>query len=113
MVREEGKRDKMRTRLGKRAMGYEEKLERGEGSEWARRCWEEIKKRGEERGSRWEEQRKEFYRIRGVSVEWVKRSREEGREIRGEIEEGDREVQRSRKDTIGYKGQGGIDGIKR
>jgi len=30
MVREEEKREKMRTRLGRRAMGYEEKLEKGE-----------------------------------------------------------------------------------
>jgi len=59
MVREEEKREKMRTRMGRRAMGYE-KLERGEESEWARKSWEEIKRRGEEGGSRWEEQRKKL-----------------------------------------------------
>ena len=74
-------------------MAYEEKLERGEGSEWARKCWEEIKRRGEEGRSRWEEQRKEFYRVRGVSVEWVRRRREEGRELIEEMEGRDREVQ--------------------
>lgn len=63
-------------------MGYEEKLERGGGSGLARKRWEEIKE-GEERcGSRWEEQRKEFYRERGVSVEWVRRQKEIASEIR-------------------------------
>lgn len=39
MVREEGKREKIRTKLGRRAMDYKEKLEEGGGSEWARKCW--------------------------------------------------------------------------
>jgi len=38
MMREEGKREKMRTRMGRRAIAFEEKLERGEKSEWARKC---------------------------------------------------------------------------
>lgn len=38
MVREERKRKKMRTRLGRRTMGYEKKLEKGGKSEWARKC---------------------------------------------------------------------------
>lgn len=50
-------------------MGYEEKLERESGSGLARKRWEEIKKGEERSGSRWEEQRKEFYREKGVSVE--------------------------------------------
>ncbi|EZA46498.1 hypothetical protein X777_00096 [Ooceraea biroi] len=79
--------------MGRRAMGYEERLETGSGSIWARRCWEEIKGREGVKGSRWEEERKDFYKERGVAVEWVKRRREEGREIRGEIEERDKEVQ--------------------
>jgi len=37
MVKEEVKREKMRTRLGRRALGYEEKLEKGGGGEWARK----------------------------------------------------------------------------
>jgi len=40
------KREKMMTRMGRRAIGYEEKLERGEGSKWARKCWKDIKRRG-------------------------------------------------------------------
>jgi len=73
MIREEGKRDKMRTKMGRRAIAYEERLERRGGTLWARRCWEEINKRGEKRESIWEEQRKSFYEERGVSVEWDKR----------------------------------------
>jgi len=65
MVREEGKREKMRTRLERRAMGYEERLEKGGGGEWARKCWEEVKRRGEEGDSKWERQRRDFYRERG------------------------------------------------
>lgn len=38
MIKEEGKREKMRTRMGRRAMGYKEKLEGGGGSECARKC---------------------------------------------------------------------------
>lgn len=41
-------------------------LERGEGSWWVRKCWEEIKKRGGKKGSEWEEQRKKFYKERSV-----------------------------------------------
>jgi len=93
MVREEGKRDKMRTRMGRRAIAYEEKLERGEGTLWARRCWEEIKERGNRRGSVWEEQRKSFYEERGVSVEWVRGQRERGVEVREVVEQRDKEIQ--------------------
>jgi len=91
MVREEGKRDKMKTRMGRRTIAYEEKLERGEGTLGAaRRCWEEIKEMGGRRGSLWEEQRKNFYEERGLSVEWV---REKGREVREVVERRDREIQ--------------------
>lgn len=45
MIREEGKREKMRTKMGGRAIKYEEKLEKGGGGRWARKCWEEVKKR--------------------------------------------------------------------
>lgn len=37
MMREEGKRKKMRMRLGKRALEYEEKLEKRGASDWARK----------------------------------------------------------------------------
>ena len=49
MVREEWQRGKMRERAGRRAWGFEKRLEEGKGSSLARRCWEEIrdKRRGE------------------------------------------------------------------
>jgi len=50
MVREEGKRDKMRTKMGRRAIAYE-KLKRGGGTLWAKKCWEKVKDRGGKRGS--------------------------------------------------------------
>jgi len=93
MVREEGKRNKMRTRMGRRAIAYEEKLERGEGTLRARRCWEEIKEKGGRRRSLWEEQRKSFYEERGLSVEWVRGYREKGGEVREVVERRDREIQ--------------------
>jgi len=74
----EEKRDKMRTKMGRKAIAYEEKLERGGGTLWARRCWEEVKKRGGRRKSILEEQRKSFYEERVVSVEWVRGYRGEG-----------------------------------
>ncbi|EZA49254.1 hypothetical protein X777_12463 [Ooceraea biroi] len=40
-IREEETRGKLRTRLRRRAMGYEKKLAEGGGSMWARTCWKE------------------------------------------------------------------------
>lgn len=60
-------------------------------------CEEMLGRDKEER--RWKvevevkEQRKRFYKQRGVSLEWVRRCREEGREVRGELEGRDVEVQ--------------------
>ena len=75
MVREESKRDKMRLRMGRRAIRYEKELEEGGGSEWARGCWKEVQKREGKRALVWEEQRKGFYRERKMSEELVKRIR--------------------------------------
>lgn len=61
MVKKEGKRDKLRMRMGRRAVRFEEKLEAGGRTEWARRCWE-IKGRKDIVWSEWEEQRKDFYK---------------------------------------------------
>lgn len=112
MVREEGKKEKMRTRLGRKAMGYEEKLKKRGGGEWVRKCWEEVKRRGEEGGSKWERQKRDFYRERGVSTEWVKTRREEEREEREEIEGRDIEVQQQERFERG-RSRNGIDGTKR
>lgn len=69
IVREEDKREKIRTKMGRRAIRYEERLEKGGDNRWARKCWEVVKKRGEENGSVWEEQRKGFYKEKGILVE--------------------------------------------
>lgn len=78
-------------------MAFEERLERGEGSWWARKCWEEIKKRGGRKWSEWEEQRKNFYKERGVSVEWVERERTERGSVTREVEERVKEIQLQRR----------------
>ena len=45
LVREELQRDKLRSRMGRRAWNYEKKLEEGKGEGLARACLEEIKER--------------------------------------------------------------------
>ena len=75
MIREEVERDKMRTRAGRRAWKYDEKLRKGEGSEIARECLKEIKERERERG----ENISEWERGRGIV-------KEHGRRIEGEEE---------------------------
>lgn len=61
----------MRRRAWRRAWRFEERLERGEGSEIARRCWEEIKERtvGTKELSKWEQERIEFYKKREIKIE--------------------------------------------
>lgn len=68
IVREEDKTDKIRTKMGRRVIRYEERLEKGGDNRWARKCWEKGKKRGEENGSVWEEQRKSFYKEKGILI---------------------------------------------
>lgn len=73
-----------------RAIRYEKRLEKEGGSKWARKYWEEVKKKGGKSGSMWEEQRKDFYKERGVSVEWVRRKKEvggKGEEVEGWLKE--------------------------
>jgi len=36
----------LKGRVGRRAWGFEKRLEQGKNNELARRCWEEIKERG-------------------------------------------------------------------
>lgn len=64
MVREKAKKEKMRTRLGRRAMGYEEKLEKGGRNKWATKCWEAVRRKEKGEDSKWEKQRRNFYRER-------------------------------------------------
>ena len=78
MIREEVKRDKMRTRAGRRAWKYEEKLWKGEGSEIVRECLKEIKETERERG----ENISEWERGRGIVKEQgrIIQREEEGQE---------------------------------
>lgn len=58
LVREEMQRGKLRERTGERAGRFEERLLRGEGSELARLCLEELRDNvwRDRVGSRWEEE---------------------------------------------------------
>lgn len=58
MIREEVKRGKMRENMGRRAVMFEEKLRSGGGNIIARLCWKEVLDRENEKGSKWEEDRK-------------------------------------------------------
>ncbi|XP_068991496.1 trichohyalin-like [Neodiprion pinetum] len=96
LVREELQREKLRIRAGRRAWNFERKLERGEGSELARRCWEEIRDKAEagRQGSRWERERESFFAERGAESREVVARRERGEMEFREIEEREREEQR-------------------
>lgn len=48
MMREESKREKMRTKMGSRTVRYEERLKKGGEGKWARKCWEEVKNKRKE-----------------------------------------------------------------
>jgi len=89
-------RDKLRTRAGRRAWGFEERLAEGRGSELARRCWEELKERARRGGemSEWEKERKAFFEDRGIEVEKMEEERKEGVFDFCRGEEKDREKQR-------------------
>lgn len=82
MVRDEGKREKLRLRAVRKAWRFEVRLREG-GNYWARECLKDIENRGK-KGiglSNWERGRLRFMEERGV------RQREigEGRENRDEI----------------------------
>ena len=79
MIREEVKWEKMRTRAGRRAMGYEEKLTQGNRSELARKCLMEIRKGKVGDRARWEEGRRRFFEERGFAVEEIEKRGERGR----------------------------------
>lgn len=70
MIKEELQRDIIREKAGKRAWGFENKMEEGRGSELARRCWKEIREEGKvgkgEKG--WKEE-KRFFEDRGTKLE--------------------------------------------
>lgn len=95
IVREEVGRGKLRIRAARRAWDFEEKLAKGKGSEIARKCLEEIRKReGRERElTGWEKEKKECRGPGGEVMEqregitggverWVEREKEKDKEER-------------------------------
>nr|XP_046472570.1 uncharacterized protein LOC124214348 [Neodiprion pinetum] len=96
LVREELQREKLGIRAGRTAWNFERTMERGEGSDLARRCWEEIREKVEVRrqGSRWERERESFFAERGAESREVVVRRERGEVDFREIEEREREEQR-------------------
>lgn len=64
MVREKAKQEKIRTRLGRKTMGYKEKLKKGGRNKWATKCWKTVRRREKGEDSKWEKQRRGFYRKR-------------------------------------------------
>lgn len=93
MIREELKREKLRGRARSLAWGFEKKLERGEGSELARMCWEEIRKRvREERDeSEWEAEKRKFFEERGFRVQKIDRIEKEEKDWFGKVIKEDNE----------------------
>jgi len=96
MVREEVQREKLGTRAGRRAWGLEERLAKGKGSEVARRCWMEMRRRVKAGGvlSEWEKERQGFFRERGIEQEEVEEGRDGGGFNFREMEERDKVRQR-------------------
>lgn len=96
MVREELGKDKFRIGVGRKAVGFEKKLEEGRGGMLARKCLEEMKRRIREgkKLSSWEEERKKFFEERGKEVKEMEERREEGEEVYEGWEERDREKQK-------------------
>lgn len=56
-----------RERAGRRAWGFEKRLEEGRGSELTRSCWRELRERAWEGkvGSEWDEERRRSFEDRG------------------------------------------------
>ena len=83
-------------RVGKRAWGFEKRMEERGGSELARECWREMREKASEgkTGSNWEKERREYFEEKGWRTEEVERRREEGSGWLGEILKKDVEEQR-------------------
>jgi len=96
MIKEEIQRGKLKERAGKRAWGFEKRLEEGKGSKLARLCCEEMRgKAGEGKiGSNWEEERRKFFVDRGWEIRVMEKKKEEGEAWFGEIIKKDREDQK-------------------
>lgn len=68
-----GIRERAGGRAGGRAWGFERRLREERGSEWARKCLDEMRERWRrgKTGSKWEEGRREFLEDRGREIEEI------------------------------------------
>lgn len=100
MVREEIKRGKLRERAGRRAWGFEKRLEEGRGNELTRSCWRELRERAREGkvGSEWDEERRRFFEDKKWEIRELERKREEGDRWFGELIRKDKEEQRLKRE---------------
>ena len=96
MVREELQREKLRTRMGRRAWGYEKRLEEGKGGGLAKVCLGEIKERAKKGGelSDWERERREYFEGKGMKLREIEERREKGEFRWEEIEDWEKKKQR-------------------
>jgi len=96
MIREELQRELLRGRAELRAVGYEERVKRGEGGIIVRRCWEEVRERAErgEELSEWERERMEYYRRREVEIGLEEGEENDERKM-AELVEKEKEMQRN------------------
>lgn len=80
IVKKKLKREKIRSRAGRRALRYKKRLEEEKRGQLARLCWKELKKKGRKGKIKlgWEEKRRRFFRERGVELEEVERRRSKG-----------------------------------
>jgi len=105
LVREELQRDKLSIRAGRRAWEYERRLRMGKGSEIARKCWEELRRRSG-RGkmkSGWEGERWEYFEKKGIGWGEVEKKLEEVEEGvvwcgKWEVEDRNRQREREREE---------------
>lgn len=95
LVREKLQREKLGGWAGKRAWGFERRLEEEKGSELARKCLREMKERAKEdrANSDWEKGRRKFFEDRGIRVEKMERRCGAGELEYRELENRDRQRQ--------------------
>ncbi|KAL6416732.1 hypothetical protein ACFW04_013190 [Cataglyphis niger] len=80
MMQRNGEQEaQIRDRAGRRAWGFEKKLEEGRGSGIARRCWEELREKSRRKIdlSKWEEERCRYFEDRGMGMVKVEAKRSE------------------------------------
>lgn len=85
----------------KKGMEVRKKIDEGRGSELARECREEMKKRFKEGRviSEWEKGKKRFCEEKGITIEELKRKRKKGKASYEELKKKDKE--KTKKEKMG------------